>query len=45
VGDTAKKLSKGVAKNLAVTVDELRETAKRIAAKKQETPPNEDDAI
>jgi uncharacterized protein Yka (UPF0111/DUF47 family) len=45
VGDTAKKLSKGVAKNLAVTVDELREAGKRIAAKKQETPPNEDDAI
>ena len=43
VGGTAKKLSKGVAKNLAVTVDELRETARRIAAKKQEDVPKEDD--
>jgi uncharacterized protein YutE (UPF0331/DUF86 family) len=45
VGGKAKKFSKGVAKNLAVTVDELRETARRIAAKTQETPPKEDDEI
>jgi polyhydroxyalkanoate synthesis regulator phasin len=35
VGGTAKKISKAAAQNLAVTVDELRETAKRIATKKQ----------
>lgn len=43
VGGTAKKFSKGVAKNLAVTVDEIRETAKRITAKKQEPAAKDED--